>query len=151
MRMQGNLPFLLFLLSATTSFAPAQTDSSDATRVLALEHAWNQAEQRKDTKALEALFDNALVYVDYAGSLRTKAEFLAQVKAADSQVQQEITESMSAHAFGNTIIVTGIYVVKGAGKGKPYVRRGRFVDTWSLRTGRWLCVSSQATPVLPAQ
>jgi len=45
--------------------------------------------------------------------------------------QQETTESMTAHMFGGTVIVTGIYVTKGVEKGKPYVRRGRFVDTWT--------------------
>lgn len=117
------------------------------TKVLALEHAWNQAEERKDTKALDALFDNAMVYVDYDGTFKTKAEFLARVKAANAHPQQEVTESMTAYAFGNSVIVTGIYVASGVENGKPYVRRGRFVDTWVFKNGNWLCVASQATPI----
>jgi hypothetical protein len=122
-------------------------DAGAASKVLALELAWNQAEERKDTKALDALFDNALIYVDYDGSLRTKAEFLARVKSSTSQPQQETTESMNTRIFGATVVVTGIYLAKGIENGKPYVRHGRFLDTWVLRDGKWLCVASQSTPI----
>jgi len=43
---------------------------------------------------------------------------------------------------------TGLYISKGVENGKPYVRLGRFVDTWAFRDGTWLCVVSQATPIL---
>jgi ketosteroid isomerase-like protein len=124
------------------------TDMTAISTVLALEHAWNQAEQRKDTRALDAIFDNALVYVDYDGSFHTKAEFLVRVKSAALRPEQEVTESMTGHMFGNTVVVTGLYVAKGVDSGRPYLRRGRFVDTWVLKDGRWLCVASQATPIL---
>jgi ketosteroid isomerase-like protein len=123
-------------------------DENTITSVLALEHAWNQAEERKDTRALDAIFDNALVYVDYDGSFRTKAEFLARVKSSASQPIQEVTESMTGHMFGSTVVVTGIYIARGIEGGKPYGRRGRFVDTWTYKDRRWLCVASQATPIL---
>lgn len=118
------------------------------TRILALEHAWNQAEERKDTKSMDAILDNDLIYVDYDGSLRNKAQFLAYVKSDASQPSQEATESMTGRAFGATVIVTGVYVAKGLEKGKAYVRRGRFVDTWVMRNGNWVCISSQSTPIL---
>jgi hypothetical protein len=122
--------------------------ASLVTKVLALEHAWNQAEERKDTKALDAIFDSDLIYVDYDGSLRNKSEFLAHVKSDASQPSQEITESMTGRAYGATVVVTGVYVAKGSEKGKAYVRRGRFVDMWVMRNGNWLCISSQSTPIL---
>lgn len=131
-------------------FVKAQSASEETaiTTVLALEHAWNQAEERKDTRALDEIFDNALVYVDYDGSFHTKAEFLARVKSSASQPEQEVTGSMTGRLFGNTVVITGLYVAKGVDNGKPYLRRGRFVDTWIYKDGRWLCVASQATPIL---
>jgi ketosteroid isomerase-like protein len=138
---------LIFLLAALAA-AQANPDAGAVTKVLALEHAWNQAEEAKDTLALDRLFDNALVYVDYDGTLRTKAEFLAHVKSAASQPQQEVTESMTAHMFGASVIVTGVYVAKGLERGKPYLRRGRFIDTWVSEGKGWLCVASQSTPIL---
>jgi ketosteroid isomerase-like protein len=141
---------VLVFLGSVLPFAAGQSsaDKNAITSVLALEHAWNQAEERKDTRALDAIFDDALVYVDYDGSFRTKSEFLARVKSSASKPDQEVTESMTGHMFGNTVVVTGIYIARGTEHGKPYVRRGRFVDTWNYTDGRWLCVASQATPIL---
>jgi ketosteroid isomerase-like protein len=138
------------LICLAFHFASAQSaaDAGAVTTVLALEHAWNQAEQLKDTRALDALFDNALVYVDYDGTFRTKAEFLRRMKSSSAHPQQEVTESMTAHIFGSTVVVTGVYIAKGSENGKSYVRRGRFVDTWAFTDGKWLCVASQATPIL---
>jgi ketosteroid isomerase-like protein len=123
-------------------------DASTITKVLALENAWNQAEEKKDTKAMDALFDSALVYITYEGTLQTKAEFLAQIKSSLSQPQQELTGSVTAHVLGSVVVVTGLYVAKGTENGNPYVRRGRFVDTWAPRDGGWRCVASQSTPLL---
>jgi ketosteroid isomerase-like protein len=138
----------LLCLALSPMWAQDSDDDSTVTKVLALEHAWNQAEQRKDAKALEALFDNDLVYVDYDGTLRNKSDFLARTKATTTHPEVEITESMTAHKAGAAIVVTGIYLAKGVENGKPYVRRGRFVDTWISRDGNWLCVVSQSTPIL---
>jgi len=121
-------------------------DAGVRSKILALEHAWNQAEALKDLKTLDGLFDNALVYVDFDGTLRTKAEFLSRVKSA--HIQQGLTESMTAQVFGNTAIVTGIYLDREIKDGKPILRRGRFVDTWVYKDSSWVCVAAQATPIL---
>jgi len=52
-------------------------------RILALETAWNQAEQTKDIVALDQLLHSTLLYVDYDGTFMTKAEFLASIEAPD--------------------------------------------------------------------
>ena len=55
---------------------------------------------------------------------------------------------MTVHVFGNTAISTGVFRAKGVEKGKSYVRRERFVDTWIFKNGKWVCVATNATPVL---
>jgi|HubBroStandDraft_1064217.scaffolds.fasta_scaffold00232_24 ketosteroid isomerase-like protein len=138
----------ILVCSALLLAAAQESADSETTRVLALEHAWNQATERKDIKSLDAILDNSMVYVDYYGILRTKAEYLAWVSSANLHLQQEVTQSMTARRFGSTVMVTGVYVTKGVEGGKPYVRRARFVDTWTLKAGTWQCVASQSTPVL---
>jgi hypothetical protein len=144
-----NILFVTLLICSALVFAAPQTisDAGAVTKILALENVWNQAEERKDTKALDSILDNAMVYVDYDGTLRTKAEFLTRVKATNSHPQQEVTESVSAHMFASTAVVTGVYVANGMENGKTYVRRGRFIDTWAFKDGNWVCVASQATPI----
>ena len=146
--------FWLFLLLGVavdagcgSPFVAAQESELTAaqSKIIALENAWNQAEERKDAKALDAILDNSLVYTDYDGTVLTKPDFLASVKAPERQPQQQVTESMNARVYGDTAVVTGVYRVKGTEKGKPYLRRGRFTDTWISRNGMWVCVASQYT------
>jgi hypothetical protein len=130
-------------------FLPAQDlDTSAAqSKVIALEHAWNQAEAFNDLRALDSLFDNALVYVDYDGTMMNKAEFLSHAKSA--HLQQVVTQSMSVHVFDNAAVVTGTYRATEIKHGKPVVHRGRFIDTWVYRDSKWACVAVQSTPLLP--
>jgi ketosteroid isomerase-like protein len=58
-----------------------------------------------------------------------------------------VTEGMTVKLHGNTAIVTGIFKMKGMDGGKPYLRRGRFVDVWMYENGSWVAISSQATPI----
>jgi ketosteroid isomerase-like protein len=123
---------------------PDQYDA-EQTRILALENAWNQAEEHKDVKALDALLDPTLVYIDYDGSIMDKAQFLASARVPSLHPEQIVNESMTAHVYGGSAVVTGVYREKGEKNGKPYLRRGRFTDTWVFQQGNWVCVASQST------
>jgi ketosteroid isomerase-like protein len=99
---------------------PAQTDTAAAkSKIVALEQLWNQAYKAGDTKALDSILDDAIVLVNDDGSVQTKAEFLASVKASPSQPtaqqQQVAPESLNVQVFGNVAIATGIMRVKGIG------------------------------------
>lgn len=126
---------------------PNEVDA-EQTRILALENAWNQAEEHKDVRALDSLLDPSLVYIDYDGSMLTKAQFMASVQAPELHPEQIINESMMARVYGGSAVVTGIYREKGVQNGKPYLRRGRFTDTWVYQNGMWTCVASQSTLIL---
>jgi ketosteroid isomerase-like protein len=145
-----NVCWILVLVSSASWPVAAQNagDAEARSNILALEHAWDQALERGDVKALSAIFDNSLVYVDYDGSLLTKADSLARVKSNTIHIAQIVAEDMSVRMFGDTAIVVGTYRLKGIENGKPYLRRGRFTDTWVLVGRNWICVGSQATPIL---
>jgi ketosteroid isomerase-like protein len=133
--------------------APAQNDEASArSKVVALEQLWNQAYKSGDTKALDSILDDGIVLVNDDGSVQSKAEFLASVKAAgpqtNAQQQQVAPESLHVHVFGAVAIATGVMRVKGVEAGKSYTRRERFVDTWLYKGGNWVCVGTDATPVL---
>ena len=139
---------LMVFVCAASLFIMGQDDSSVQSKVIALEKAWNQAYKAGDTKALDGILDDQIVLINDDGSVQTKAEFLKTVKKSDSQEQQVAPESMSVHVFGNAAIATGVFRAKGVEAGKPYVRRERFVDTWVYKGGKWVCVATNATPVL---
>ena len=103
---------LVMVLACATLPLAAQGGSGDGaarSNILALEHAWDQALQRQDVKALAAIFDNALLYVDYDGTVMTKTEYLARVKSNGNHLQQVVTEEMFVQLFGNTAAVVGTY------------------------------------------
>jgi ketosteroid isomerase-like protein len=143
----------IFVCTAAV-FVPAQSDVEAAakSKIVALEQLLNQAYKAGDTKALDSILDNAIVLVNDDGSVQTKAEFLASVKDSPAQPtaqqQQVAPESLSVHVFGTAAIATGVMRVKGVEGGKSYTRRERFVDTWIYKGGTWVCVGTNATPVL---
>jgi ketosteroid isomerase-like protein len=137
----------LLLLLGATSVTSGQTarPSPEQSKIIALENAWNQAEEHKDVNALESLLASSLVYIDYDGSIMNKQEFIQSVKSPSLHPEQIVNESMTAHVYGGSAVVTGVYREKGTKTGKPYLRRGRFTDTWVFQNGSWVCVASQST------
>jgi len=119
--------------------------SAEEGRLLALESAWNHAEQSKDAVALNQLLGESLTYVDYDGTLLNKKEFLETTLHNNVQQEQINNDGMTVHLYGNAAVVTGIYRDKGVENGKPFQRRGRFTDTWVNQNGAWQCVASQST------
>ena len=148
------LAWVVTITMCATVWAGAQNESEAATKskIVALEQLWNQAYKSGDTKALDSILDDAIVLVNDDGSVQTKAEFLASVKTSapqpTAQQQQVAPESFNVRVFGNVAIATGVMKVKGVENGKSYTRRERFVDTWLLKRGSWVCVGTDATPVL---
>jgi len=134
---------LLFLLLSMCAVAMAQ--DAEKSRIVALENAWNLAEEKKDVKALDELLGKNMVYVDYDGSIMNKEQFLESVRRPALHPEQIVNESTTVYVYGAAAVVTGTYREKGVDKGKAYLRRGRFTDTWVYENGTWQCVASQST------
>jgi len=139
---------LAFCLGA--GMAMAQSSSSDeGAHVLALDNSWNRALETKDTKALDMLLADTFVSVDIDGSIQTKAEFLAGLKAPNYEAPaQAVTESSKADVYGNSAVVVGVFRTQSKNRGKTVTRRERFVDTWVNLNRTWRCVAS-VTVLIP--
>jgi ketosteroid isomerase-like protein len=135
----------LILLSVVLATAHQNNMNDEGGRVLGLEKAWNLALEAKDTKAMDMLLASTMVSVDIDGSVQSKSEFLAGIKSEDYQPSQAVTEQTSVQVYGNAAVVVGIFRIKGVEKGKPYVHRERFVDTWIKNNGAWQCVATTST------
>lgn len=141
------LVLLALLACVGTSAVRAQrnSDADAESKIVAMEHVWAQAYMAKDPKALARILDEAFVCVSSDGRLLTKAQVLADVTASDTL--QLLMQAMAVHLHGDTAIVTGIFRTTGVERGKPFVRRERFVDTWLYRNGQWVSFSSVVTLV----
>ena len=122
-------------------------DTTVEGKIIALEKLWNQAYKSGDTKALDSILDNSIVLVNDDGSIQTKKDFLASVKASNAQEQQVAPEFLKVFVHGEVAVATGVMRVKGTEEGKPYTRRERFVDTWLHKGANWVCIATDATPI----
>jgi ketosteroid isomerase-like protein len=126
--------------------ARAQEGGNTIAAILALEHARYEAQSRGDKRALDQLFDDALVFVE-DGLLMTKGEYLMRVQSAGARPLQIVAEAATVHLFGGTAIVVGTYREISAREDKPLPQRYRFIDTWVNKKGNWTLVAVGAAPI----
>ena len=136
---------LAALLFPTAPFPQDKSVSADEIQIKQLERAWNQAEAKQEVKEVSALLADTLAYTYYDGSFMNKSEYMKWVAAPEQKADHLYDEGLSVHVYGDAAVVTGIYRESGTNKGKPYVIRSRYTDTWIKRNGAWLCVASHST------
>ena len=129
------------LCGCLMAWTPAD-DSADASKLIALENAWNQAQLHHDAKALNSLVSDNFVYTDYEGTVMNKAEFLADTKDPDYRASLIANQDVRVISYPNLAIVVGTYHTKGTYKRQPFEHYGRFTDTWSYQNNRWQCLAS---------
>ena len=135
---------MLVLCTAGTLCAQQRSDFDAASKILALENAWNRASESKDIRGLDNLLDERFLYVDLNGRLMNKAEVLKDVQ--DSGVHQVVILSVVVRLHGDAAIVTGLFQMKAIVHGKTLLQKGRFVDTWLLKDRQWVAIGSLTTP-----
>ena len=144
----GRLTSLLLACAIAPAILWAQNieERGDEAKISALERVRNRAEASGDLKALDALLDSELIYIDSDGSLMTKPDFLSKVKSAPPQ--RTIIVLTKVQVFEDTAIVNGTYQSKEFRNGKPLFRQGQFTDTWIYKGSAWVCIAAQNTLVL---
>ena len=150
--MKPILTFVLVVcLGACMAVGQGSSQSDEGAHVLALDNSWNRALETKDTKALDMLLADTFISIDIDGSMETKGEFLASLKAPGYQApSQAVTEQSKVDVYGNSAVVVGVFRTQSASKGKTLRRRERFVDTWVNINRTWKCVASVAV-LIPSE
>jgi len=138
----------IILISAIPHFLVQDPPEDNAVAaILALEHEWVDGQSRNDNRALDLLFDNALVYVE-DGVLMTKGQYLSRIRAGGPAAPQIVMEPMTVHVSGKVAIVVGTYRQKSTINGRTSLGRWRFVDTWVDKKGHWMLVAAASAPLL---
>lgn len=137
--------FATFVVCAALFAQNKAAPSGDEIQIRQLERAWNEAEARHDPVAVTNIVADTLVYIDFDGSVMNKAEYIQDVTKTAYQADHLYDEGFTVTVYGNAAVVNGIYRETGASKGKPYVHRVRFTDTWIKQNNVWHCVASQST------
>jgi ketosteroid isomerase-like protein len=139
------LATLAVALFSSTLVPQDRSGGADEIRIKQLERAWNQAEAKQEVQEVSSLLADTLVYTDYDGSFMNKSEYMKWVVAPQQKADHLYDEGLSVQMYGDAAVATGIYRETGTNKGKPYVIRSRFTDTWIKRNDAWLCVASHST------
>jgi uncharacterized protein DUF4440 len=139
---------LLTMLLAVLASPGAGQDSHRRdieSKLVALENGKLQAIQLKDLKMLNEVLDENFILVDQDGSLLNKAQVLAYVQKATSI--QYFASEMMVRLHGSTAIVTGVYRLNGVVAARRIEQRGRFIDTWIEKEGKWLAIACVSIPL----
>ena len=134
---------VILLGVAVPSWAQAPPESGTAVTIRALEREWTEGQSRNNNRALDLLFDNALVYVEY-GRLVSKGDYLSRIR---QQAPSIVTEGMTVHDFGTTAVVVGTYREVQLSPGH-HLLRWRFIDTWVYKSNGWVLVSAGSAPIV---
>lgn len=145
MTKKGFIFVVLLLSGLLVAWDRANDVSAEASRLIALENAWNQAQLRHDAKAVSDLVSDGFVYTDYDGTVMNKAEFLADLKDPDYRASLIANDQARVISYTNAAIVVGTYHSKGTYKRQPFDHYGRFTDTWLYQNNKWQCVASHTT------
>lgn len=123
---------------------------SDQQVLIQLEKDWDKAFRAKDLVFLERVLADEFVATYGDGSLGNKAKELELAKEFNKQVDSSTQDEFQVKVYGDTAIVWFRQTLTGPSKGKQLEVIYRYVDVFVLREGRWQCVSSQSTRVMPA-
>jgi ketosteroid isomerase-like protein len=140
-----NTIFCCLLLSLGSAGLAGQQADPRESKLLVLEHLWNEAQVHRDASALEALVSSRFVNTEWDGDISNKQKFLADIKDPLFKPTLAQIQDVKMNFFGDTAVITGIYHVAGTYQGKPYDHVGRFTDTWVLDLGKWQCVASHTS------
>jgi len=136
---------LVLLLGPIGQAVAQKPDSSQESKLIVLEHIWNEAQVNRDAPVLDAMVDEHFTNTEFDGEVSDKAKFLADIKDPRFKPTAMNVEGMKVTFYNNTAVVIGDYHAKGTYMGKPYDHVGRFTDTWVFRDGKWVCVASHSS------
>jgi Domain of unknown function (DUF4440) len=120
-------------------------DDPQATKLIVLEHMWNEAQVHRDQRALEGMIADSFSDTEWDGEVSERGKFLADIKDPEFKPTLVSIQDLKVNLYRNTGVVTGVYHAKGSYNGKPYDHLGRFTDTWVLEDGKWECVASHTS------
>jgi ketosteroid isomerase-like protein len=141
---------LVTILLSICTFAQTASYGADPqeSKLIVLEHLWNEAQVHRDSGALAELIGDRFVNTEYDGEVSNRAKSLADIKDPLFKPVMVTIQDVKVNMYQQAAVVAGVYHTKGSYKGKPYDHKGRFTDTWVYEKSKWQCVASH-TSLLP--
>lgn len=122
---------------------------STQAEILALEDKRFAAMTTNDTKALEGMIHEAMVYTHSSAVVDTKASFLEALRSGKTRYKQAKTTDRKVQWLGDTALVTGGAELDVEVNGEAKALKLRFLLVWTKTPAGWQFIAWQSTR-LPA-
>lgn len=128
----------------------AKPDTKTEAELRQLERDWLAAYDNNDVAAMERIVADDFLITYPNGSALNKKQVIALLKPGQARDENlwQYTEETSVRIYGNTAVLTGIYVQKQRRGDKEITNRARYTDTYVKNKGRWQVVASHLSPIL---
>src|SRR6266699_6734963 len=146
------LIILILSVIAYGNYAAAQTSQTNVLpkpqttverEILNLEEARNQAVIHGDVTALDRMTSDDYTFITLRGELRTKSDILKGFASGSFKYESRQISGLNVRVYGDTAVVTGRSVQKGAENGKDYSGAYWFTRVYVKQQGRWTTVALQ--------
>jgi len=107
-----------------------------------------QAQIGADAAALDRIYANDFIGIGPSGTVRTKAQVIADFTSGDLKFQSITTDDVQVRVYGNTAVETGRSTMIGQDKGKAVPRDNRFTRVWIKQQGHWRLVSNHYSSLI---
>ena len=122
---------------------------SSEKEILALEDARLAAQVANDTRALEGMLHDAMVYTHSSAVVDTKASFLEALRSGKTRYKRTETRDRKVQLLGDTALVTGAANLDVEVGGEAKALKLRFLVVWTRTPAGWKFIAWQSTH-LPA-
>ena len=119
----------------------ANPDESNIKAIAERENKYTDGLLNRNFEELASLFADTYVNTSPSGQLRSKAEFLAALKADTSRISEIKESEKQTQLYGDTAVITVKFEVQGTDQGEAFEFKGRATDIWVKQNGQWVCVA----------
>ena len=111
--------------------------------LMQLQHAVNEAENKKDFAALDRLLTDNYIFTAPNGVISDKKKLIEDLKNDEPEAGQTLNyDEVKVYAYGDTAVVSALLIVKGKDKeGKDYTNRFRNTVIWVKQQKHWRMAS----------
>ena len=142
---------LFIMILAVVSSTPTLAQSDAEREVLKLTKEYEGGIARRDASVHERLFADDYTYTPGNGKFMGREEHMQFTKSGALAVESLRGEDVRARVYGETAVVTGLWVATGRRAGQESKEsKIRFILVYVRRGGRWQIVAEQRTGVVAA-
>ena len=144
---------LLALSATSTALGQKQDAGNDQGKsidqtIRQLDSERIQAQIGADAVALNRIYADDFIGIGPSGTMRTKAQVIADFTSGDLKFQSITTDDVQVRVYGNTAVEIGRSTMIGQDRGKAVPRDNRFTRVWIKQGTRWRLVANHYSPLI---